>query len=116
LNQSGRILLQLSWSGLMLWQLIWHAMLPLTGTGNSNWTLAIIAILPFLPLTPGVLKTRHRSLVLGMFLVMIYFILGVMETWANAEQRMAASVQVAITCFYFVGLVMFNRPVPPPPD
>jgi uncharacterized membrane protein len=116
IQHTGRFLLRLSWSGLLLWQIIWHAMLPVLPAGNRNWTLAIIALIPLLPLTPGVIKARHRSLVLGMFLVMVYFIIGVMETWSNADQRIAAIVQIVMTCMYFTGLVMFNRPVQGPPD
>ena len=99
-----------SWAGLALWQLAWHALLP-SPAGNENWTLAIFAVIPLLPLTTGVLRASHRSLVLGIFLVMLYFIVGVMEIWSNPDQRLAAIVQVVLACAYFLGVVLFNRPV-----
>ena len=78
--------------------------------------MALVALAPLLPLTPGVLHLRHRSLVWGMFLLMLYFIIGIMEGWANAPQRVAALVQVALCCGYFAGLVLVNRPGTRPPD
>jgi len=111
IRNTGRHLLRWSWVGLLLWQILWHALLPLLAAAKSHWILAIIALLPLLPFTPGVMKTRHRSLVLAMFVVMIYFVIGVMECWANAEQRIEAIVQILLCCSYFGGLVLFNRPV-----
>ena len=108
-QKTGRYLLRLSWSGLMVWQLAWHALLPAPG-GNANWILALIAMVPLLPLTRGVMRQSNRSLELGMFLLMIYFIIGVMEAWSNPAQRLAAVLQVVLCVCYFVGLVLFRRP------
>ncbi|MFT5138646.1 MAG: putative membrane protein [Lysobacterales bacterium] len=111
-RKTGRHLILFSWSGLVLWQFIWHAILPVPG-GNANWILAILASIPLLMFTAGVVKTRHKPLTWGMFLVMLYFIVGVMESWSNADQRFAASIQIILTCVFFLGLVLFTRPVLP---
>lgn len=116
MHDTGRILIRLSWLCLLGWQIIWHALAPLLPAGNHNWAVAAIALLPLLPFTPGVLKLRQRTLIYGMFIVMIYFIIGIMETWANPEQRSVAVVQVVLSCLYFVGLVLFNRPRRSQPD
>lgn len=109
-QNTGRKLIRLSWAGLVIWQLAWHALIPEPG-GSANWILALIAIVPLIPLTPGVMNNRHRALAWGMFLAMLYFIVGVMETWSNPPQRMAAIVQIVLSCGFFLGLVLFNRPV-----
>ena len=62
------------------------------------------------------MKARQSGLTWGMFLMMIYFIIGVTETWSNTEQRIAAAVQTALACGFFLGLVLFNRPVRAEPD
>ena len=62
------------------------------------------------------MKASDRGLAWGMFLMMIYFIIGVTETWSNAEQRIAAVVQTALACGFFLGLVLFNRPERVKPD
>ena len=108
-QKTGLHLLRLSWTGLLAWQLTWHALLPAPG-GSENWILALIAIVPLLPLTKGVMKKSYRSLVLGMFLLTVYFIIGVMETWSSPDQRVAALIQVVLCCCFFAGLVLFNRP------
>lgn len=109
-RNTGRLLIRLCWAGLLLWQLSWHALIP-EPAGNSNWILALVAVIPLLPLTPGVMKNQHKSLAWGMFLVMLYFIVGVMETWSNPPQRLPAITQIILTCGFFLGLVLFNRPV-----
>ena len=56
------------------------------------------------------MNTGHKALTWGTFLVMMYFIVGVMEVWSNAAQRMPAIVQLALTGGFFLGLVFFSRP------
>ena len=111
-HKIGRLLILVSWPGLVLWQLIWHAVLP-APLGSANWILAIFASLPLLIFTAGVIKTNHKQLTWGMFLAMLYFIVGVMESWSNSDQRFAAAMQVILTCGFFLGLVLFTRPVLP---
>ena len=93
-RKAGLHLLRWCWAGMVLWQLIWHAMLALPA-GSGNWILAVFAAAPLMLLSRVVMKARYRGLVWGMFLMMIYFIIGVMETWSNADQRIAAVVDDA---------------------
>ena len=114
-RRAGLHLLRLCWAGMVFWQLIWHAMLAEPG-GSHNWILAVIAATPLMLLSGAVMKAGDRGLAWGMFLMMIYFIIGVTETWSNAEQRIAAAVQTGLACGFFLGLVLFNRPVRSKPD
>ena len=107
-HKAGHTLLRLSWLGLMIWQLLWHALLP-APVGSNNWILAVIALIPLLPFTKGVMKINHASLMWGAFLIMIYFSIGVMETWSNADQRLAAIIQIVLSCAYFSGVILANR-------
>lgn len=109
INKIGRLAVLTGWIGLLLWQLCWHAILP-PPAGSDSWMLAGITVLPLLLLTPGVIKIRHKSLVWGMFLAMLYFIVAVMETWSNADQRVPAIIQIILSCGFFLGLVLLNRP------
>ncbi len=56
------------------------------------------------------MNAHDRGLTWGMFLMMIYFIIGVTETWSNADQRVGAAVQTGLTLGFFLGLLLFNRP------
>lgn len=110
LHKTGHTLLRLSWLGLMTWQLAWHALLPVPA-GSGNWIIAIIALVPLLPFTKGVMNINHSSMMWGAFLIMVYFCIGVMETWSNADQRMAAIIQIVLSCAYVSGVILANRPV-----
>jgi uncharacterized membrane protein len=105
---TARLLVQVSWIALLAWQPAWHILL-LPPFGSANGLLGLVALTLLLPLTPGVLRLRHRSLTLGSFLVMIYFMVGVMEAWSNPPQRFAALVQVGLTLGYFAGVVWLSR-------
>lgn len=94
-----------AYAGLLLWQPAWHWLLP-QPHGSRNWILAAVAALPLLPFLPGVLKTRRSSLLFAAFVVMVYFMVGVMEAWSNPGQRAAAMVQVTLSCAYFAAVVL----------
>ncbi len=115
LKNTGQWLIRTCWAGLVLWQIFWHGLIPPPG-GNENWILAVLATIPLLVLSPGIMKTRHSTLVWGMFLAMLYFIVAVMETWSNEAQRITALIQLVLTCGFFIGLVLFNRPAQPGPE
>lgn len=112
IRKTGSILIRSCWVGLMAWQLAWHALIP-EPHGSQNWALGLIAVLPLIPLTAGTWRHHQKTLAWGMFLAMLYFIVGIMEAWSNPPQRLAALVQVALTCGYFAGLVLLNRPAKP---
>jgi len=101
-------LLRGSYAGLLLWQIAWHGLLP-RPHGSTNWLLAVVACLPLLPALPAVVKTRPRGMMLGAFVVTVYFIVGVMEAWSNPAQRAAAMVQVFLGAAYCAGVAWFSR-------
>lgn len=100
--------MRLAWLALLAWQLAWHAGLP-EPAGSRNAWLAVLAALPLLALTPGVLRGRPRSHFWAMFLVMAYLVVGIVEAWANPPQRAAAALQVLLCLGYFVAWVLVNR-------
>jgi len=108
-QQAGLHLLRSCWAAMVLWQLIWHAALNVPA-GSRNWILAVFAAAPLLLLSRAVLNAHNRGLTWGMFLMMIYFIIGVTETWSNADQRVGAAVQTGLALGFFLGLLLFNRP------
>jgi uncharacterized membrane protein len=111
----GKYLIIICWVGLLLWQPGWHALLP-SPTGSNNWILALLTLAPLLLFSGTVLTLRQKPLAWGMFLVMLYFIVGVMEVWSNEAQRVPAAIQVILCCGFFAGLVLINRPGPLQPE
>ena len=82
----------------------WIWLSGITSGREPQWLLAVVfmAILA-IPL-PGILKTQSKSLVWGGFLVLLLFVVGVMEAWADPGVRIIALVQVALSCAYGYGL------------
>lgn len=97
-----------SYLALILLQPLWHGLLP-PAMGNANWLLAIIATAPLLLPLNGVLTGSLRSMTWAGYLVMLYFIIGVMEAWSNPPQRIPALSQVLLVIVFIGSLLVFSR-------
>lgn len=97
-----------SYLALILLQPLWHGLLP-PAMGNGNWPLAIIATAPLLLPLKGVLAGSLRSMTWAGYLVMLYFIIGVMEAWSNPPQRIPALSQVLLVIVFVASLLVFSR-------
>lgn len=96
---------------LLLLQPTWHGLLP-APWGAQNWVLALVASLPLLlPLT-GIAAGRLRSMTWGSFLAVLYFVIGVMETWSNPAQRIPAVFQVVLALAYCGVFAVYSRQFP----
>lgn len=92
----------------LLWQVIWHWLLPPPLGARNGW-LALIACLPlFIPLS-GLLRGHYRSMIWAGLLLMLYFTIGVMEAWSNPPQKLPALVQVALAVFYLFAFRKRNQ-------
>ena len=101
-------LMPLSWWLLAALQLAWHG-IATPPLGNQNWLLATIAVLPLLLFARTALHGGARGRFWGMFLIMLYFIVAVTETWSNDSQRLFAIIQLILCLAYFAGLVWLSR-------
>lgn len=89
----------IAYLALLLLQLAWHGLLP-PPWGSQNWILAGIAALPLLLPLAGIAAGNMRSMTWGGFLAVLYFVIGVMESWSNPGQRLPAIVQVVVSLAY----------------
>jgi len=105
---SARQIAVSSYLALLLLQPVWHGVLP-APLGSANALLAVLATLPLLLPLKGVVQGRPRSMTLAGYLVVLYFIIGIMEAWSNAPQRLAALCQVLLSVVYIGSLVLFVR-------
>ena len=98
-------LMQASYLGMLIWQLIWLGVLP-QPAGPQNWWLALAAcILLLLPLA-GVLIARHRSMIFAGVILIVYFTAGVTELWTTPAHRWPASVQILLAIIYIFAFRM----------
>ena len=101
-------ILQAAFLLLLLLQVTWHALLP-SPHGNGSWILAVVATVPLLFPIPGILEGRVRSMTWGAYVLVLYFVLGIMESWSNPAQRIMALSQVSLTLLYFAALLLLVR-------
>ena len=87
---------------------MWFGLLP-APLGPGQPLLAVVACLPLLLPSAGVIRLKHRSLVWGGFLLLLYFIVGVMEAWSNPPQRAVALVQATLPVIYLLALRQYTR-------
>ena len=72
----------------------------------------LFAIGPLLLPLRGLLNARSRSLVWLSYLSLPYFVHGCIETFANADERLFAGLEVALSLLLFCGssfYVRFNK-------
>ena len=93
---------------LLLWQLVWHTLLP-APTGAGLLWLGLLAAIPLLLPLNGILKGRIRSMTWGGYLLMLYLVIAVMEAWSNAPQRIPALIQTALVIICIYGILAFSR-------
>ena len=90
-------------------QPIWHGLLPVP-MGNRSLALTLLSTSPLVIPLGGILLRQMRSMIWGGYLVVLYFIAGVMEAWSNPPQRYLALLQVVLTLLYVLLLVTITRP------
>jgi len=87
--------------GTLAWQVVWFGLLP-PPLGYQNTWLCVLACVPLLLTLPGVVRGQHRGYIWGGLMLLIYFMVGVTEAWANPPQRIPALLQVLLTLTYLL--------------
>jgi len=99
----------LSYVAIFFLQPVWHGLLPVP-MGNQSLGLTLLSTSPLLIPLGGILQQQVRSMIWGGYLVVLYFVIGVMEAWSNPPQRVPALLQVGLALLYVMLLVNMTRP------
>jgi uncharacterized membrane protein len=89
---------------LMLWNTLWYP--------PSKLPVALVLLLTVLPLLlplRGFLNADSRSCAWMAYLSLGYFVHGCVETYANALERLPASLEVLFSLMLFIGATLFIR-------
>ena len=97
-----------SYIALLILQLVWHALLP-SPYGAGLWWLALLAALPLIFPLKGICQGSLRSMTWGGYILMLYFAIGVMESWSNPMQRIPALIQTTLVVICFLAIFRFSR-------
>ena len=93
---------------LLAWQWVWHLALPMP-SGNRSWIIAAVASIPLLLPLRGVVRLQGRAMIWAAYLVLLYLMVGIMETWTLADQRPAALVQTLLCSLFVAGVLVASR-------
>ncbi|MEE4331221.1 MAG: DUF2069 domain-containing protein [Wenzhouxiangella sp.] len=94
--------------GLVILQIVWFGWLqPTTTVFPAPWAL-VVALVPLLPLLPGVWRLDGKPLVIAGCVLLLYFCFAVMEGWSG-EFGQAALLQIALIAVYFTALLAIRR-------
>lgn len=93
---------------ILVLQPVWLGILP-AASGKHSWGLALAATAPLLLPLRGILAGKVRSMTWGGYLLVFYFVIGVMEAWSNPAQRTPALLQTVLAPLYVTFLVLLIR-------
>lgn len=92
---------------LLFFLVLWHGFLYPAEKSPVMVTAMIIAPLLF-PLS-GLIKEKPYTYAWTSFIILIYFIHGVVEAWANDEQRILALIEIYLSTQVYIGAIYFAR-------
>ena len=105
-----RISLYLTLSGyfaLLLLLILWHGFL--FPAEKQPWVLLGFIIAPLLFPLRGLLKENPYTYAWTSFVILLYFIHGTVEAWANPEQRTLAIIEIYLRVQVYIGAIYYAR-------
>lgn len=103
-----RVLVLAAYFALLVLQVIWHAWWHPSLYFPTALVLLVLAAPLLLPLR-GLLHGRIRSHLWASFLMLLYFMHGVVEAYANPPQRVPALLEVGLSLTLFGAAILYVR-------
>ena len=73
------------------------------------WVILVFIILPLLFPMRGLLKEKPYTYAWTSFIILLYFIHGVVEAWANEPQRIFAFIEIFLSVQVYIGAIYYAR-------
>jgi len=105
-----RISLYLTLSGyfaLLLLLIIWHGFI--FPASNKPWLILAFIIAPLLFPIRGLLKENPYTYAWTSFVILLYFMHGTVEVWANANERIFAIIEIILSVQIYIGAIYYAR-------
>lgn len=106
--QSARVFILGGYFSLMALVVIWHAWWHPSVYFPTALVLIVTAVPLLLPMR-GLLHGRRKSHLLASFLMMLYFMHGVVEAYANPPQRLPALLEIGLSLTVFAAAILYLR-------
>jgi len=92
---------------LLLLLIVWHGfMYP---ASKQPWLILVFIITPLLFPLRGLLKEKPYTYAWTSFVILLYFMHGVVEVWANENERIYALLEVYLSVQVYIGAIYYAR-------
>ena len=92
---------------LLLLLVVWHGFV--FPADKQPWLILGLIIAPLLFPLRGLLKETPYTYAWTSFVILLYFMHGVVEAWANDNQRVYASIEIFLSVQVYIGAIYYAR-------
>jgi len=92
---------------LLLLLVVWHGFI--FPADNNPWVILGFIIAPLLFPLRGLLKENPYTYAWTSFVILLYFMHGTVEAWANDEQRVYAIIEIYLSVQVYIGAIYYAR-------
>jgi len=107
-SQFYRRLTLASYFGLLILLSLWFIWLAPSKTIPISLML-LFGIGPLMFPLRGLLHGKPYTYAWSSFLILFYFIHGVIEAYADPQVRLLASIEIVLSCLFYVGAILYPR-------
>ena len=104
----SRITSLLSWFALFFLMLSWNTFLA----PSQHFPISLVLIFMVGPLLfplRGLLQGKAYTHAWASFLIMLYFIHGIQEAWANPDERILAILEILFSTAFYISAILYAR-------
>jgi uncharacterized membrane protein len=98
----------LSYFALLILLALWFTWLAPSTTLPTSLVL-LFGLGPLMFPLRGLLYGKPYTFAWSSFLIMLYFIHGIVEAYANPQVRLLAGIEIALTCLFYTGAILYPR-------
>jgi len=92
---------------LLLLLVVWHGFV--FPADKQPWLILALIVAPLLFPLRGLLKETPYTYAWTSFVILLYFMHGVVEAWANDNQRVYASIEIFLSVQVYIGAIYYAR-------
>ena len=107
-SQFYRRLTLTSYFGLLILLSLWFVWLAPSKTIPTSLVI-LFAIGPLMFPLRGLLHGKPYTYAWSSFLILMYFIHGVIEAYADPQVRLLAFIEIILSCMFYIGAILYPR-------
>lgn len=92
---------------LLLLLIAWHGFI--FPANNQPWVKLGFIIAPLLFPLNGLLKEKPYTYAWTSFVILLYFMHGIVEAWANDKERIYALIEIYLSVQIYIGAIYYAR-------